>query len=169
MTAKTSVLTREEFVARAGHVFEHSPWVAESAWDRGLVTDAQSADGVHRALCAAFRSAPRERRLEVLRAHPDLAGRLAVAGGLSPLSTKEQAAAGLDQCRPAELKRFQALNATYQQRFDFPFIIAVQGKSRDEILKAFETRIDHLPEHEFDTACAEVEQIARLRLEDMDW
>ncbi|WP_252181030.1 2-oxo-4-hydroxy-4-carboxy-5-ureidoimidazoline decarboxylase [Azospirillum sp. B4] len=92
--------SRDTFVARFGGVFEHSPWIAEAAWDAGLPADAQTADGLHAALVAPFRAASRERRLGVLLAHPDLAGRLAVRGELTADSTAEQASAGLDKCTP---------------------------------------------------------------------
>lgn len=167
MTAQASQLTKEDFLAQVGHVFEASPWVAEAAWDRGLVTDAHTAAGVHRALCAAFRSVSPERRLQVLRSHPDLAGRLALAGGLSAHSAAEQAGAGLDACSPRELARFTQLNDYYTQRFGFPFIIAVKGRTREQILSIFEDRAANTPEKEFAIACEEVERIALLRLKDI--
>ncbi|SNB51150.1 OHCU decarboxylase [Arboricoccus pini] len=167
MTSQASQLTKEEFLAKVGHVFEHSPWVAEAAWDRGLVTDAHTALGVHRALCGAFRSVSPERRMQVLRSHPDLAGRLALLGGLTAHSAAEQADAGLDACTPKELTRFAQLNDYYTRRFGFPFIIAVRGKTRNQILSIFEDRAANTPEDEFEIACDEVERIALLRLKDI--
>lgn len=101
MAGRPRMLDRQAFVGRFAGVFEHSPWIAEAAFDAGLPEDADSAAGLHRALCAVFRAAPRARQLEVVRAHPDLAGRLAVAGRLTAQSSAEQAAAGLDRCTPS--------------------------------------------------------------------
>ncbi|MBA3039097.1 MAG: 2-oxo-4-hydroxy-4-carboxy-5-ureidoimidazoline decarboxylase [Alphaproteobacteria bacterium] len=161
------MMTREDFISRFGGVFEHSPFIAERAFDAGLVALPLSASGVHAALTEKFRSASSEERLGVLRAHPDLAGKLAIAGGLTEDSRKEQAGAGLDRLSPEEHARFTALNTAYTTKFGFPFIIAVKGLTKDDILAAFETRIDNGRETEFDTACAQVEKIARLRLESL--
>src|SRR5919202_2218947 len=133
-------MTRPDFVARFGGVCEHSPGVAEAAYDRGLPPDADTALGLARALAAAVRAAPRERQLDLVRAHPDLAGRLARAGGLTADSTAEQRSAGLDQCSEEELVRFTELNDAYKARFGFPFIMAVKGFGRAEIMAAFERR-----------------------------
>ncbi|MFB2550560.1 2-oxo-4-hydroxy-4-carboxy-5-ureidoimidazoline decarboxylase [Ensifer soli] len=152
----------QSFVARFGGVFEHSPWVAEGAYGPDLPL---TAPAVHAAMCAVFRAATREERLAVLRAHPDLAGKLAVSGGLTEESRAEQAGAGLDRLTPEEFARFTALNAAYVETFGFPFIIAVKGLDRHAILAAFEARIGNGAEEEFETASAEVEKIARLRLE----
>ena len=103
----------------------------------------------------------------MLNAHPDLAGRLAAAKRLTPESTKEQASAGLDALTDAERELFSKLNAAYVTTFGFPFIIAVKGKTKDEILAAFERRIGNDRASEFDTACREVERIALLRLKDL--
>ncbi|MCQ2003515.1 2-oxo-4-hydroxy-4-carboxy-5-ureidoimidazoline decarboxylase [Rhizobium sp. NRK18] len=158
------MMDRQEFVARFGGIFEHSHWVAERAYDAGL-REPLSAEGVHAALCDAFRAASDEEKLGVLRAHPDLAGKLAIAGKLTEDSRKEQAGAGLDQLTAAEHARFTELNAAYVAKFGFPFIIAVKGLFKDAILAAFETRIHHERGEELETACAQVEKIARLRLE----
>lgn len=157
---------REDFVRRFGGVFEHSPWVAEHAYDRAAAVGL-TAGTVHSALCNAFRAASPAERLSVLRAHPDLAGRLAVAGKLTADSRAEQASAGLDRLSPEEHARFTQLNETYTKKFGFPFIIAVKGLTKDDILAAFERRIDNSVEEEFETACAQVEQIARLRINSM--
>lgn len=162
-----SRIGRDAFVRRFGGVFEHSPWVAEHAWDAGLGPEHDGVEGLHAAMCRAMRAAPRERRLALIRAHPDLAGRLAVAGRLTATSTREQASAGLDQCTPEEYARFQALNESYTGKFGFPFVMAVRGRSRAEILTAFERRIGNKPERELEAALAQIERIARLRLEDL--
>ena len=162
-------MDRADFVARYGGVFEHSTWIAERAFDGGGLPDRLDAAQLHEALAIEFRAAAETERLGVLRAHPDLAGRLAVAGELTEDSRQEQAGAGLDRLTEAEFARFTDLNTRYQARFGFPFIIAVKGLSKAEILHAFENRIHHTRQEEFDTACHEVEKIARLRLEAMEF
>ncbi len=161
------MLTREEFVARFGGVFEHSPYIAERAYDAGGAGVELTAKAVHRALCAQFRAASEAERLGVLRAHPDLAGKLAIAGELTADSRNEQAGAGLDRLSPEEHARFTELNSAYTQKFGFPFIIAVKGLNRHDILFAFETRIGNDAVTEFATATAQVEKIAWLRLSSM--
>ncbi|MBX6320206.1 MAG: 2-oxo-4-hydroxy-4-carboxy-5-ureidoimidazoline decarboxylase [Rhodospirillaceae bacterium] len=160
-------MDRAAFVARFGSVFEHSPWVAEAAYDAGLPADADTAEGLWRALCAALRAAPAERRRAVVLAHPDLAGRLARAGRLTAESAREQASAGLDALTDEERARFAALNDAYKRRFGFPFIMAVKGRSRDEILSAFERRLGNDAASELAEALAQVERIALLRLKEL--
>ena len=160
-------LDRAGFVATYGHVFEHSPWIAEAAWDAGLPADADTAEGLHRALCAALAPAPAERKLELIQAHPDLAGKLAQAGRLTAESTGEQASAGLDRLTDQERATFTRLNDAYTARFGFPFIIAVKGLTKAEILAAFERRLNNGRETELATALAQVERIALLRLKDL--
>ena len=162
-----SGLDRAQFVALYGRVYEHSPWIAESAWSHGLKAQHDTVEGLHEGLAAIVDAAPRERQLALLNAHPDLAGRLAVRGELTAESTSEQASAGLDKCTPAEFQRFTELNEAYRRKFPFPFIMAVNGKSRAEILEAFERRMHHDEAAEFRTALAEVHKIALLRLCDM--
>jgi OHCU decarboxylase len=124
-------------------------------------------EGLHRALSAIVDAAPRDQQMALLNAHPDLAGRLAIGGGLTRESSAEQASAGLDRCTPEEFRRFTELNDAYKRKFPFPFIMAVKGKSRVEILKAFEHRIHNTEDAEFRTALAEVHKIALLRLRDL--
>lgn len=152
------------FVAKYGGVFEHSPFIAERALAAGSIAEPLTAEGVHRALVGVFRAASRDERLGILNAHPDLAGKLAIAGGLTDDSRREQAGAGLDRLTPEEHARFTALNATYVEKFGFPFIIAVKGLNRNDILAAFERRVGNSCDEEFATACAQVERIALLRL-----
>ncbi|QND47873.1 2-oxo-4-hydroxy-4-carboxy-5-ureidoimidazoline decarboxylase [Rhizobium lusitanum] len=161
------MVSRDKFVARFGGVFEHSPFIAERAYDAGPVAEPLTSGGVHVALAAIFRAASADERLGVLRAHPDLAGRLAIAGGLTEDSRKEQAGAGLDRLSPEEHARFTELNTAYVTKFGFPFIIAVKGLGKDDILAAFETRIGNDRDAEFTTATAQVEKIALLRLQSM--
>lgn len=164
---RVSEMTAAAFVARFGGVFEHSPWVAERAVAAGLGPEADSATGLHAALVAAFRAGSDAERLGVLRAHPDLAGRLAAAKRLTAASASEQASAGLDALTDAERARFVELNTAYTQRFGFPFILAVKGRTKVEILENFESRIGNDRDTEFATACAQVERIALLRLKDI--
>jgi OHCU decarboxylase len=160
-------LDRAAFVAAYGHVFEHSPWIAKAAWDAGLPADADTAEGLHRALCAALAPAPAERKLDLIQAHPDLAGKLAQAGRLTAESTSEQASAGLDRLTDEERATFTRLNDAYQARFGFPFIIAVKSLSKANILAAFERRLKNERNTELETALAQVERIALLRLKDL--
>ncbi|MDM9645070.1 2-oxo-4-hydroxy-4-carboxy-5-ureidoimidazoline decarboxylase [Rhizobium sp. S163] len=159
------MIARDEFISRFGGVFEHSPFIAERAYDDGFVGETLDVDRVHTALVAIFRAASPEERVGVLRAHPDLAGRLAIAGELTEDSKKEQAGAGLDRLSPEEHQRFTELNRAYVEKFGFPFIIAVKGLDKQAILTAFEKRIDNSRDAEFETATAQVERIALLRLE----
>lgn len=163
---RPSQMTRDRFVARFGSIFEHSPWIADRAFDLELGPAHDSAAGLHNALARMFRSASRDERLGVLRAHPDLAGKLAAAKRLTPESTQEQASAALDALTDAERDTFQRLNADYVAKHGFPFIIAVRDNTKASILAAFQTRIGNDTETEFATACAQVERIAELRLKD---
>jgi 2-oxo-4-hydroxy-4-carboxy-5-ureidoimidazoline decarboxylase len=160
-------MSRQEFVARFGGVYEHSPWIAEALYDRGLTPNHDTPDGLATALAAVLASAAEDAKLALIRAHPDLAGRAAIAGDLTAASISEQAGAGLDRCTPEEYRRFQELNEAYRQKFGFPFILAIAGKSRHDILAAFEARIENDPSTEFRTALAEIDTIARLRLQAM--
>jgi 2-oxo-4-hydroxy-4-carboxy-5-ureidoimidazoline decarboxylase len=155
-------LERDRFVQLFGGVFEHAPWVAEQAF---AARPFHSAAALHRAMVDAMRRAPRARQLALIRSHPDLAGRAAMRGELTDASSAEQAGAGLDQCTPAELERFRELNERYQAKFGFPFILAVAGKSRHEILAAFEQRLAHSAKAELEEALDQIARIARFRLD----
>jgi OHCU decarboxylase len=156
---------RTDFIEKFGGIFEHSAFIAERAYDAGFVTVPLTAKGLHDGMVLEFRNAAREERLDILRAHPDLAGRLAIAGELTEDSRKEQAGAGLDRLSPAEHARFTELNAAYTEKFGFPFIIAVKGLDKNDILEAFESRIQNDFDEEFETAAKQVERIALLRLQ----
>jgi chitin deacetylase len=163
---RPSQMTRARFVERFGGIFEHSPWIADGAFDLELGPAHDSATGLHNALARIFRSASPNQRLGVLRAHPDLAGKLAAARRLTPESTAEQASAALDALTDAERSTFQRLNADYVAKHGFPFIIAVRDNTKASILQAFQTRLANDTEQEFTMACAQVERIAELRLKD---
>ena len=158
------MVERADFISRFGGIFEHSHFIAERAFDAGAIAEPLTAANVHAALVEQFRAASEAERLGVLRAHPDLAGKLAIAGGLTDDSRREQAGAGLDRLTSQEHGRFTELNTAYVEKNGFPFIIAVKGLDKADILKAFETRIHHDARDEFATASAQVEKIAWLRL-----
>lgn len=158
-----SEMTEDEFVARYGGIYEHSPWVARDSWRRGVVSF--SAASLACVFAETVDAAPMAQKLRLIRAHPDLAGRIAVAGELTTDSATEQSSAGLDHCTSDEYADFQRLNAAYTEKFGFPFVMAVRGSHRSAILKAFEQRLTHAYDHEFETAIAQIHKIARLRLE----
>ena len=160
---RPSVMDRDTFVATFGGVFEHSAWVAEDTFDAGIGPTEDTAEGLHAAMCAAMRRKGPEAILVLIRAHPDLAGRL--ADDLSPNSAGEQHGAGLDRLSPEEFGRFAELNEAYKAKFGFPFIMAVRGRSKEEILEAFERRLDNDPDAELAGAIEAIETIARLRIE----
>ena len=157
-------MTLEDFVARFGSVYEHSPWIAEAVYRRRLTPAEDRPDGLAAAVGEVLAEAEPDSKLALIRAHPDLAGRAAIAGDLTDASKSEQASAGLDRCTPEEHRRFQELNEAYKSKFGFPFILAVAGKTRHDILAAFEERIANGPEDEFATALDQINRIALLRL-----
>lgn len=152
-------MSRDEFLEVYGAVYEDSPWVAEAVWP-------PSGD-LAKAMRAAVDAAPREKKLALIRAHPELAGRTAIAGDMAEASKREQSGAGLDRCTPGEFAEFQRLNGAYNARFGFPFIIAVKGLDRHDILAAFRARLDNDPETEFQTALEQIHRIAGFRLADL--
>lgn len=160
-----SQLEKAEFVDRYGSIFEHSHWIAERAWEGELGPVNDTAVGLQFALRTQFRLASTEERFAVLRAHPDLAGKLAAAKRLTEASAAEQASAGLDALTDDEREKFTRLNTAYVEKFGFPFIIAVKDNTKASILAAFETRLGNDAKQEFTTACAQVERIALLRLQ----
>ena len=157
-------LGREEFVGRFGPLYEHSPWVAEEAY---LRRPFDGIDGLHDAMVTAVDAAPEARKMALIRAHPDLAGKAAVAGELTRESTREQSSAGLDRLTPSEYEEFQRLNGAYRERFGFPLIFAVREHTKETILAGAEERLRHSRQREVETALAEISKIARLRLEDL--
>ncbi len=156
-------LGKARFVERFGGVYEDSPWVAEAVWSAVAAGDVQDPQALAAAMRAAVDGAGHYDKLTLIRAHPELAGRARMAQA----SVREQSGAGLDQCSPAEFEAFQRLNGVYNARFGFPFIIAVKGLTRAEILAAFEARLANDPQTEFDTAIAQIHRIASYRIEDL--
>jgi OHCU decarboxylase len=162
--ATVNTLDRDAFLAALGGLFEGPPWIVEQAWARRPFATRAA---LHQALCAEMRAAPEERQVAFLRAHPDLVGRAALAGTLSPASAGEQAAAGLDALTPDEIATFQRLNHAYRERFGFPFVICARANKKGSILAGFERRLGNTRAEEIATALGEVEQIGALRLADL--
>ena len=156
--------SQAEFTAALGGIFEHSPWIPEATWPRRPFA---SVDALHAALCATLAAADLDAKLALIRAHPELAGKLAIRGELTDASTREQAGAGLNRCSPDEFARLTALNTTYNARFGFPFILAVRGHDRSSIIANMTQRIDNDCEVEIATALAQIERIAGFRLRDL--
>jgi 2-oxo-4-hydroxy-4-carboxy-5-ureidoimidazoline decarboxylase len=161
--AALNAADRATFVAAVGFAFEASPWIAAAAWERRPFA---GRDALYAALVDVLARAPHQRKLALIAAHPDLAGRVAREGRLTPASRDEQAAAGLDRLTPEEIARFDAANATYRARFGFPFVICAREHDSRSILAALERRARNEHEAEIATALAEIAKIARLRLED---
>ncbi|MGO4403917.1 allantoinase PuuE [Bosea sp. RAF48] len=162
-----SKLPKALFVEVFGRIWENSPWVAEATYDAGIGAALDTAEVLHAAMVAAMRKASREQQKFLLNAHPDLAGKLAAAGEMTQESTLEQSSAGLDRLTSDERVRFTALNEAYKARFGIPFIMAVKGATKAQILAAFEERLKNTPEQEFATALAQVEKITLLRLKEL--
>ncbi|MDB6145379.1 MAG: decarboxylase [Pseudomonas sp.] len=164
-TLTPSTLGRDAFVAAFADIYEHSPWVAEMAYDLGQDADLDRIETLHARMSDILMSADPARQLALINAHPDLAGKAAVQGQLTEASTHEQAGAGIHHCTAEEFQRFTELNEAYKAKFAFPFIMAVKGSDRHQILAAFETRIHHSVETEFACALAEINKIAMFRLQ----
>ena len=151
-------------MARFGGVFEESPWIAREAWE---ARPFGSVDELHAAMVWVVDHAPRDARLELIRAHPDLAGKAAIAGVLTPESTREQASAGLDRLTPAQYERITGLTAAYRERFGFPFVVCAREHTADSIIAAAARRLESDTVEEEQTALSEIAKIARLRLADL--
>jgi 2-oxo-4-hydroxy-4-carboxy-5-ureidoimidazoline decarboxylase len=161
--AELNACEEGEFVAVLGPLFEHSPWVAgETFGSRPFATP----QALHAALCDTMRRAPASRQLGLVRAHPDLAGRMAGAGEVTASSAREQRAAGLDRLGEAEAAEIGSLNARYRARFGFPFVICARLSDKDRILSAMRERVSSDPAAELSTALSEIAKIAMLRLDD---
>jgi OHCU decarboxylase len=166
-TCKPSTMGRDEFVKIFADIYEHSPWVAEQTFDQGLTEADNEVEQLHGRMCQVLLAADRQAQLDLINAHPDLAGKAAQRGELTEASTNEQAGAGINQCTAEEFARFTELNNAYKEKFAFPFIMAVKGSNRHQILAAFEERIHNDYDTEFDRAVKEINKIALFRLSDM--
>ncbi len=161
---EVNILSREDFIAQFGGIFEHSPWVAERA---AQLRPFASFDAMLGAMCESVNAATNEEKLQLIRAHPDLVGRAADrAEALTRESAGEQAAAGLMELSAEEIAAFRQFNQQYTDRFGFPFVICARENKKDAILAAFPRRLKNSPQEEQATALAEIYKIARLRLLD---
>jgi 2-oxo-4-hydroxy-4-carboxy-5-ureidoimidazoline decarboxylase len=150
-----------EFLDRFGGIYEHSPWIAEAAFNSGNIASVKE---IHNEMKSAVDIANKELQLDLIKAHPDLGVAAAEIDKLTASSTSEQTGAGLKECTPEEFEEFQRLNADYKEKFGFPFIIAVKGLDRIDILEAFRARILNEKEDEFKTALEQIHKIAYFRL-----
>ncbi len=157
-------LSRETFVHLLGGIFEHSPWVADETWPKRPFENLVK---LHAALCETVRNSGEEKQLALIRAHPDLVGRAALAGTLTRESTGEQASAGLNKLSADEIATFQKYNSAYREKFGFPFVICARLNKKEAILRGFEMRLKNGREQEIKAALEEIFKIARFRLEDM--
>lgn len=159
-----NTLNQEQFVATLGVLFEGPPWIVTQSWHaRPFVSLAQ----LYQTLCDVMYNAPIEQQIALLQAHPDLVGRAALAGTLTPASTNEQASAGLDRLSPAEITTFAQLNQTYHDRFGFPFVICVRENKKAAILTGFSSRLQHSRMQEIEVALVEIAKICFFRLHDL--
>lgn len=161
--AELSMLSQPEFVQALDGIFEHSPWVAERTW---TLRPFANRDELLARMIDTMNAASRAEQLALIRAHPELAGRAAIEGNLTKDSRNEQGGAGLTACSPAEFARLQELNAAYSSKFHHPFIMAVKGFTRTQIIEAFATRLGNTPEAEFVECLRQIGRIAALRLPD---
>jgi 2-oxo-4-hydroxy-4-carboxy-5-ureidoimidazoline decarboxylase len=157
-------LSREDFVCIIGPIFEDSPWVAEATWSKRPF---KSLDLLHGALCKTVQTSTEAKQVDLIRAHPDLAGRAAQSGTLTSASTSEQASAGLNKLSDKEIALFQKSNQSYRDKFGFPFVACARLNKKEAILKGLEVRLKHSRKEEIKTALAEIEKIAYLRLQDI--
>ncbi|PZA08468.1 2-oxo-4-hydroxy-4-carboxy-5-ureidoimidazoline decarboxylase [Meiothermus sp. PNK-Is4] len=153
-------MDRAAFVEAVGWVFEGSPWVAERAW---ATRPWASVEGLHQAMCQMVEMAPIALKLDLIRAHPDLGSRARMAEA----SAREQKGAGLDTLAPEEFDRLQRLNRSYREKFGFPFILAVRGKTKGEVLQALEERLEHDKQTELEAALEQIYRIAWWRLSEV--
>jgi 2-oxo-4-hydroxy-4-carboxy-5-ureidoimidazoline decarboxylase len=158
--AELNLLDRASFVEAVGWIFEGSPWVAERAW---AARPFEGLDALHAAMMEQVEGAAFAETLALLKAHPDLGTR----ARLSPASAEEQAGAGLDGLTPSEFEQLNRLNAAYRSRFGFPFLLAVKGSTKHDVLRALQARMESRPEDEHREALRQVYRIARFRLEDL--
>jgi len=162
-----SGVDEKTFMTLFDGVYEHSAWIAQQAWVQGLDSAFNNIDGLTTTLAGIVDGATRQQQLELILAHPDLAGKAAQAGELTSESRGEQSSAGIHLCNAEEFARFQTFNRAYRTKFNFPFIMAVKGANRFQILEAFEQRLPNNYEQEFAQALLQIHKIARFRLEDI--
>lgn len=167
---KPSEMSKADFIGHFRDIYEHSEWLAEAAWqviqadqERTRYDQREVFQGLLKSLVDECDD---EVKLALLRLHPDLAGKAALSGNLTDASTSEQAGAGLDHCTADELARFANYNDAYKSKFGFPFIMAVKGATKLNILAGFEARIDNSVSEEFQMALTQVHKIAEFRLAD---
>ncbi len=158
-----NTLDQKHFAQALAGLFEGPPWIVTRAWDARPFA---SLERLHHVLREVMARASEEEQVALLRAHPDLVGRAALAGTLGPASSAEQAAAGLDHLSPGEIALFTRLNAAYRARFGFPFIICAREHQKESIMASFEARLGQTREREIQTALDEVAAICWLRLRD---
>jgi len=162
---QASQMDKTEFMALFGSVFEHSPWIARLVWDSDLDGSHDTAAGLHQSFREVIRQSGREEKLALLRAHPELAAGVASDEQLTESSQREQHGAGLDRCSPEEFSEFKKLNDSYREKFGFPFIMAVKGSNRHDILESFRARLQNTGDEEFQTAVEQVIRIGRFRID----
>jgi len=167
MTSKISLANlnlydREQFVESLGGIFEHSPWVADLVYD---CLPFDSTAQLHQCMVETVEKSPEFQRMALICSHPELAGKEADAGTLTDDSRQEQSRAGLDQCSADELVQLQSLNQAYRDKFEFPFVIAVTGLNKNQIIEAVERRLQNTVRVEFDTSIAEIGKIGKIRLD----
>jgi len=161
---KINKLSRSEFVEIFANIFEKTKWIAEKLYNQKPFNNFKD-------LCSKmlgiFETAGKETQLKILEAHPDLADKVTV-NLLTSNSRSEQSNAGLDQCSEEEFNEFKNLNKSYRQKYGFPFVIAVKGKNKMEILSEFRKRILNSVDEEFNEAIIQVGKIANLRLNEIN-
>ncbi|WP_253944846.1 2-oxo-4-hydroxy-4-carboxy-5-ureidoimidazoline decarboxylase [Paenibacillus sp. NEAU-GSW1] len=153
-------MSQAQFVGALGDIFEHSPWVAEAVWNKRPFASIES---LHESMVRTVQEASEESRLKLIREHPDLATRLQIG----EYSTKEQQGAGLDRLSTGEFEQFAEANRNYTERFGFPFIVAVRGKNKDDILAALQARIGNSAQEEAEEAMWQIARITAFRLHDL--
>jgi OHCU decarboxylase len=163
-----TILDRDQFIKIFGWVYEHSPWIADLVYSNGVQDSYNSAEGLHSAMKEVVETANKDRKIALLRSHPDLAGKLAIVDNLTTASKSEQNSADLANCSPEEFGLFKDLNNKYTNKFGFPFILSVRGLHRTEILETFKKRITNEVESEFNEAIMQVHRIALLRLNEIE-
>jgi 2-oxo-4-hydroxy-4-carboxy-5-ureidoimidazoline decarboxylase len=164
MISQLNQFDQAEFVRVVGEVFEHSPWIAETTFVKKPFDDLKN---LYQALCETVNNSGEEKQLALIRAHPDLVGKIALAGQLTKESTNEQVSAGLNKLSPEEIDLFQKQSAAYKNKFGFPFVICARLNKKATILAGFETRLKNSREQEIKTALEEIFKIAELRLQDL--